>query len=224
MLTAVIMAKRPGPGRVKTRLVDDGALSAAAAADLARAMFVATATRLEAVATVVLALDEGPGDGPEDLGLGHLRVLAQGEGTLGARIERVWRAVGPGPVAFLGADAPDVPRAALEAIAPALDAHDAAVGPTRDGGYWVLAARAPQPALLRRIDWGTRSVYDQTCSRADEAGLDLAALPVWDDVDLPDDLLALRRRLATCDDPALELLRARIDDLAIPTPWNDSLT
>jgi glycosyltransferase A (GT-A) superfamily protein (DUF2064 family) len=85
---------------------------------------------------------------------------------------------------------------AVDAIPAGLMQADVAIGPARDGGYWTLAAGRRLPQVVRRIDWGSASVYDQTCQRADEAGPTRAELPRWHDVDRPEDVRALRRRLA----------------------------
>jgi hypothetical protein len=64
-----------------------------------------------------------------------------------------------------------------------------------DGGYWTLGAPRLHPALFEAIDWGTPAVFEQTLTRAAAAGLAVRRLPVWYDVDQPEDLEALRLRL-----------------------------
>lgn len=193
------MAKRPEPGLVKTRLAAAGRFGDAEVVELAWAMLRCTAHRLAGRGPVALALSPD-GGGPETarrLGVDGCTLLDQGPGGLGDRMDRVWRlAGGDRPVAFFGGDAPDVPGDALDAIGPSLATADVALGPTPDGGYWTLAARVHQPAVLREIDWGTPSVYDQSRSRAVEAGLRCKTLPPWPDVDRPEDVDALRERLS----------------------------
>ncbi|MHC4946647.1 MAG: TIGR04282 family arsenosugar biosynthesis glycosyltransferase [Planctomycetota bacterium] len=216
---AVVMAKLPRPGHVKTRLVTPGGLDAAVAAEVAAAMLACTVGRLAAAGEVVLAVSPD-GTGPElaaMVGWPALPAVDQGPGDLGARLERVWERIGPDrPVAFFGGDSPDVPDDALDGIPHGLDDHDVLVGPTPDGGYWTIAARRGRRALFRRIDWGSDRVYDQTRRRARAAGLRLGRLPTWPDVDEPADLAALRGRLAALppavgrDDPRRRLA-ARLD-------------
>lgn len=217
-ITAVVMAKQPVPGRVKTRLVEAGLFSAEAAAEFAAAMLECIVDRLECRMTVVLAVDRGPDAEPAVLPAGARRTVEQGPGDLGERIDRVWRLVGgERRIVFFGGDSPDVPGVHLDAVGPALDAADVAVGPTDDGGYWALAARRYAPQILRRIDWGSDCVYDQTSVRAKDAGLTLRPLPPWHDVDRPVDVEALRRRLSDegtgAREPPLVRLASRLETL-----------
>lgn len=196
-VTAVLMAKDPGRGGVKTRLI--GAYSPEAAARIAEVMLRCAAQRLaRAAGRFVLAVspDDGGRQLARRLGVGEVEIVNQGPGDLGARLDRVWRQVGAErPVAFFGGDSPDVPDAALGEIPRGLDHADVAVGPTGDGGYWTLAAHKHQSCLLADIDWGTADVYDQTRRRAEAAGLVVGTLPLWHDVDRPEDVDALRHRL-----------------------------
>ena len=225
------MAKAATPGRVKTRLTS--ALTTRQAAQVHRAMLVCVLARVLAWqqqdrrVQLVVAMASGDGRTPDEAlrdTIGHAdevvalwsasraaRILPQGRGDLGDRLLWVWRTAGGGPAMFLGADSPDVPQAAWEATMAALDQFDAAVGPADDGGYWTLAARQPEPALLTGIDWGTSSVYDQTSQKARDAGISLTSLPAWHDVDTPADLEALRHRLAQTSSPLLQQLRQRLD-------------
>jgi glycosyltransferase A (GT-A) superfamily protein (DUF2064 family) len=219
--TAILLAKLPRPGAVKTRLTGTGGLSAAEAAEVALAMLCCSVERLAARWTVVVAITpDGTGDRllaalggalPAEIAA-RLQFVDQGEGDLGVRLGRAWRAVGSSsPVAFFGADTPDLPASHLEAIERGLVSSDVAIGPTPDGGYWTLASRDHRPGLLARVDWGSESVYDQTCDRAAAGGLRLESLPGWPDVDRPADVIALRERLAgTHPDLANDAVLARL--------------
>lgn len=224
----VVMAKRPIPGRVKTRLTAD--FSAFQAACVHAAMLDCVLSRLPThlPGRLVLALDGGadPLRETSDPGLAFeippgFEVMDQGRGDLGDRLSHVWRAICPGgdpgenpggggQAVFFGVDSPDIPAQALKSVWPALDHADAAIGPVEDGGYWCLAARRYAPPLLTGIDWGTQAVYHQTHAAAEKAGLKLLDLTPWHDVDTPSDLHALRDRLEHADEPTLTRLSQRL--------------
>jgi glycosyltransferase A (GT-A) superfamily protein (DUF2064 family) len=87
-------------------------------------------------------------------------------------------------VAVLGADSPTVPpwvvRAAFDALG---SGDDVALGPSDDGGYYLLAARAVHPGLFRDMTWSVDSVARVTLERCRELGLTARLLPRWYDVD-----------------------------------------
>ncbi len=212
------MAKRPVPGRVKTRLI--GELSDNQAAYVHAAMLDCVLSRLGTAfpGRLILALDgeiKTPLTHPDP----HLsiqppsetKLIDQGQGNLGDRISQVWQAIGGGPAVFFGVDSPDIPVNALQSIPHSLTQADTACGPVQDGGYWCLAARKYAPDLLAGIDWGTPAVYHQTRDAAEQAGLTLHELPTWHDVDDPSDLASLRDRLRDARESALITLAQRLE-------------
>ncbi len=224
----VVMAKPPVPGRVKTRLI--GPLTARQAAGVHAAMLECVLERLvEHIATPsrwqpVVAMDTPglPAHGGSDNN-SHLddaltvppgwEVIDQGDGDLGQRLAHVWQTLGAGPAVFFGVDSPDIPAVALRAVTEALTAAAVAIGPVEDGGYWALAGRRFEGCLLSGIDWGTGTVYHQTLSAAQRAGLAITELQTWHDVDTPEDLAQMRRRIWAATEPALQRLRYRLHEL-----------
>ncbi len=90
-------------------------------------------------------------------------------------------------VILVGSDCPSVEAAYLVAAAHALDKHDVVMGPSDDGGYVLLGARAVADGMLNNIEWGTAVVLDQTSRRLESVGLSYGLLePRWD-VDEPED-------------------------------------
>jgi len=128
----------------------------------------------------------------------------QGEGDLGARLHRaLTRAFDDGAarVAVLGSDAPTLPRSLVEdALTRLRGGADAVVIPALDGGYVLVGASHPVPALFAGVPWGTSSVLDVTRRIAVASGLVLALTAPWPDVDVASDLARLRADLAA--DPA----------------------
>jgi hypothetical protein len=218
-LQPVLMTRAPRPGAIKTRL--EAGFDRGTVLEIAWAMLACTARRLHErwPLTIAVTPDDAGAVVARRLRISGLRVLGQGDGDLGQRLERAWCTLeGAGPVAFFGMDSPDVPGAHLTALSQALERADLALGPTPDGGYWTIAARRDLPRLLGGIDWGTPRVYDQTTVLAARARIPLLPLPEWPDVDDPADVEALMRRLAarTAPEPSdapLRRLRRRLDRL-----------
>lgn len=124
----------------------------------------------------------------------------QGDGDLGARLHRALLrafAGGAARAAVLGADAPTVPRALVEeAFARLREGADAVIVPAADGGYVLVGASHPVPAIFDGVSWGTPSVAERTRRLALAAGLVLAETAPWFDVDVESDLTRLAEELA----------------------------
>jgi glycosyltransferase A (GT-A) superfamily protein (DUF2064 family) len=184
-----LMCKAPEGG--KTRLA--AALGAERTLVLARAFLADGAALAEEVArrcgTRAVAFAAG------EVALPGWEVRPQAEGDLGARMGA---AISGGGVLLLGADAPTLPVALAELAywAVASGGADAAVVPALDGGYCALAMGRVLPALLDDMPWSTAGLLALTRARAEAAGLRLAVLPGWHDVDEAADLDLLRRTLA----------------------------
>ena len=111
-------------------------------------------------------------------------------------------------VAIIGTDVPWVSRTTVGDALRALDDHDAVVGPARDGGYYLLALREPQPALFEDIAWSTAEVLPATRARAQGLGLRVFLLPPLTDLDTIDDLRDEWPRLRPLLEPHPELAQA----------------
>ena len=184
-----IFAKPPVAGQVKTRLA--AALGPERAADLARAFLddtIAAVTALSWTQAALATTEPVPT---------RLPVLLQGEGDLGARIERVLRAALQ-RAAFaiaIGADAPALPGRLLEAARAALADADAVIGPADDGGFYLLGLRACPEGLLSDLPWSSSDTYTRTLERLRSRGLRVEVLERWFDVDRVEDLDRLRDAL-----------------------------
>ena len=211
-LSLVLIAKIPIPGFVKTRLV--GELTPEQAAAVYEAMLDCTIRRMNRIYRDkpcfhrILAVNSP--SWPFTF-VENWKWVEQGSGNLGQRIGQIWGAIGGGPAVFFGADCPDVPDELIESVPAALADADVAMGPVDDGGYWTIAGRQLQPSLLNNIDWGTDRVYHQSLAAAQEAGLKVAQLPQWYDVDRPDDVEALCLRIQQSTDMTLISLRKQLD-------------
>ncbi|MFB6265321.1 MAG: TIGR04282 family arsenosugar biosynthesis glycosyltransferase [Bradymonadaceae bacterium] len=203
---AVVFAKPAVAGEVKTRLARD--IGDRAATSLYRAFLRDTAACVERVvdrAGRILA-HAGEADHPSfDPFREHDFVfIDQGQGDLGERMrrgfDRCFRA-GAERVTALGADSPTLPPRTVARGFEALRSGDvdAAVGPSFDGGYYLLALDEPRFDLLEGIPWSTPEVLARTCRRAADRGLRCQLLAFWYDVDTFADLRRLRTHLIDCD-------------------------
>lgn len=131
-------------------------------------------------------------DRPTGWGAGA-RVIPQGPGDLGERLSRVVRALPPGPVVVIGADAPTVTRQDVADAFFALGSHDAVFGPARDGGYWLIGLRRRLRLHLPFVGvrWSTEHALADTMSAM--TGRAVAMLRALEDVD---DGPSLRRYLS----------------------------
>ena len=99
-------------------------------------------------------------------------------------------------VVLTGADLPLLePRHLLGGFA-ALENADLAIGPTSDGGYYLIGMKQPRKSVFAISGYGGNSVYERTVAAAKNAGLTVAAAPVCDDVDTPEDLRRLTSQCA----------------------------
>ncbi len=187
----LVFARAPRPGAVKTRLART--LGDERAAALYRRMGRVVIDRVAgspATVTVCFTPDGAEREVREWLGAGAARYWPQGSGDLGERMSRMFdRAFeGSGRAVVIGTDAPAVDRTTIRRALSALDSADVVVGPSRDGGYYLLGLRQPRPRLFRGIRWSTGSVMRETLDRARADGLAVTLLEVESDIDTAADL------------------------------------
>jgi len=194
----VIMAKAARPGAVKTRLA--AGLPPTAITGLYRCFLedtLALAQSLDGVETAIMS----PAADVEDLsrvaGDGVPVVAQTGEG-LGAGLTSVFAhfaAAGRRRVVAFNSDSPHLPASALRLAFDALGSCDLVVGPTHDGGYYLVGATASHPGLFAAGAMGTRSALQALLGRAEALGLSVRALDPFYDIDVPADLSRLAEEL-----------------------------
>ncbi len=200
------MAKASAPGRAKTRLVPPLSFDEAAALNTAFLCDVADNVLLAArhaapVGGIAGYAAFGP-TGSEDF---FRRILPGPIGLIAAWLPNfgdcLFHAIreifarGHSSAVVLNSDSPTLPTALLiETAATLAKPGDRAVlGPSSDGGYYLLGLKAAHRRMFDDIDWSTPRVAAQTLARAGEIGLEVHTLPVWYDVD---DVDGLRRLYA----------------------------
>jgi hypothetical protein len=196
-----LLAKWPVPGRVKTRLMS--ALGEDGAAELARVLLDDAVLALTVRGRPLVALEGAPQDVELLSPFDRAEVIDQGGGDLGARMVRVLaRACEAAPsAAVLGSDVVGLSPDRLDEAEARLVQSDLVLGPTLDGGYYLLGARrtaldALAPALTG-VRFGTPHALGDTLAGAERERLSFALLPSHFDVDEPADLDRLRAHVAT---------------------------
>src|SRR6202044_1303200 len=81
-------------------------------------------------------------------------------------------------------DSPHLPRSVLENAFETLAAHDVVVGPTHDGGYYLVGAKASHPSLFASDGMGTRSALERLLARARALELSVGLADPFYDIDL----------------------------------------
>ena len=196
--TLVIMAKAPKPGMVKTRLTES--LPSPAVTALYRCLLedtLALAKSLTSVEVAVMCPESDQAELVELLG-GTVPVVAQeGEG-LAAGLTSVFRhftALGRQRVIAFNSDSPHLAPSVLGSAFEMLTTHDVVVGPTHDGGYYLVGARAAHPSLFEGGSMGTRSALDRLLTRTKVLDLSTGFTEPFYDIDVANDLLLLGREL-----------------------------
>ncbi len=215
----IVLAKAPAVGVTKTRLCPH--LTPEEAAAFAAASLVDTLAVARSVEGCMLRLAHPPdaaeplaallGDDlppmfavpPGDVGVAMCAAIAC---ALDHRATQV---------ALIGSDLPSLPPAHIaHAFARLDEGADVVLGPAEDGGYYLIAATAPHPALFTGIAWSTDAVFAQTVARVEASGLTLATIPPWYDIDDMADLCRCMGDLAAHPDHPATATRAFLATMA----------
>ena len=193
-----VMAKVPGLEPVKSRM--HAALTPELATLLYRCFLLDCLDAVAALPQVAPVLAFTPAIGRarmRALAPPAFRLVAQEGAGLGERMSGLLAALiadGHPAALLLGSDLPTLPMEYVVEAAETMQrgAADLVIGPTEDGGYYLIGLRRRQAALFSDVPWSTDQVLDVTLERARRLGLRVHVLPEWFDVDTEPDL----RRLA----------------------------
>ena len=194
------MAKAPRPGAVKTRLCPP--LRAAEAAALYRCFLLDKIAAVQALSGIRPMVAYTPDEAQAEFAelAPDCSLVPQRGPDLGVRLHTTLASLlaagHPGAIA-VDSDTPTLPREFLQRAVDCLTGPgpDVVLGPTEDGGYYLIGVRAAHRALFDDMPWSTSAVLEITLRRAAAAGLQTVCTPPWFDVDTPDDLRRLRAAL-----------------------------
>jgi len=183
-----IFAQAPIPGRVKSRLAAEVGPSTAAEVYGRAGRQVVAASLGPGYRTVVWYSPASEAAHVREWldGLGRFELRPQGGGSLGARLATAFLRHfrdGASRVVIVGTDCPGVDRRVVLDALGHLGAADVVMGPTLDGGYYLLGLGAPQPLLFQGVTWTAGSVAAQTRAHVQALGLRLRTLRPLRDVD-----------------------------------------
>lgn len=188
----LVFARKPEPGRVKTRLIPVLGIESATA--LYRRMLhdtLATCARVDAHRRE-LWLDRADADVDLRARLSRYRMSLhlQSGPDLGLRMHAAFLATlqTADSAVLIGTDCPEYDPPYLDTAFRALEQQDAVLGPAADGGYVLIGLRTAEPSLFRDIPWGTDAVLAATRRRLQRLRWRWSELSVLHDVDEPEDL------------------------------------
>ncbi|HXK26914.1 MAG TPA: TIGR04282 family arsenosugar biosynthesis glycosyltransferase [Candidatus Binatia bacterium] len=193
-----VMAKAPIAGEVKTRLVP--LLTHEQAADLYRALLLDQLEHLSRLTVADLYLVYAPGSAAplmKQLAPPNFHCFAQRGGDLSERMDAafidLWRR-GHRNVVLVGSDLPALPLSYLETAFGLLvtSTHQVVLGPSRDGGYYLVGMNQPTPEMFQNMTWSHNQVLAQTTDKLGKLGIQPALLPGWFDIDSFEDLKQLK--------------------------------
>ena len=194
----VVMAKAPRQGLVKTRLAQS--LPLPAVIELYRCLLDDTLTLAKSLDDVDVSII-CPASDVEDLSLATsngIRIVAQTGDGLAAGLTSVFAhfvAAGRGRVIAFNSDSPHLPASVLEGAFETLATCDVVVGPTHDGGYYLVGAKASHPGLFTGDGLGTTNAFEALLARARALGLSVRLTDPFYDIDVAADLAQLDAEL-----------------------------
>lgn len=196
-----IMTKAPRAGRVKTRLTPP--LTAEEAAELnicfLRDISAAIARAGDHATGIACYTPAGSEEVYREILPAEFQLIAQRNGDFGQRLAGAIEdllVVGFAAVCLINSDSPTVPASVFAQAADLLSSPDKEIwlGPSDDGGYYLIGMKKLYPEFFQGIDWSTDRVLGQTLECAAHTGLEVHLLPASYDVD---DHTTLHR---LCDD------------------------
>src|SRR5207247_256554 len=122
-------------------------------------------------------------------------LVDQGPGSLGIRMAQVIAPFARDGVVLIGTDTPSLPASAIKRACSLIQHNRVVLGPSLDGGYYLVGIHGDVPDMFRGIRWGRSCVLRETLARLARFEIQPALAPVWYDVDHWDDLMVLTEHL-----------------------------
>ena len=197
--TLIIFAKSPIPGKVKTRLTPH--ITPTEAAELYKAFIADIIFNAHKLKCERITLAYTPSDAEatfHSICGQSVNYLPQKGDNLGERMKNAFKHAfdkGSTRAVIIGTDSPTLPLSYIQKAFGVLKEVPITIGPTFDGGYYIIGLSEQNDAIFDGIDWSTSKVFDQTLTRIQAINKQLYVLPPWYDVDTPDNLEFLRSHI-----------------------------
>ena len=201
----IVFAKNPVPNQVKTRLVPS--LSPEQAATVYTAFLTDWCDTLAKLPDVDITIAYTPAEAQSDLQTligDNAMYIPQIGADLGERLVSAtqWATEQEyTKILLVGSDSPTLPISYISKAFTLLDSRDIVVGPSTDGGYYLIGFSATNltmavPFIFEEIAWSTADVFQQTVARIRSLKTTVGLLPPWYDIDTADDLAFLHAHIS----------------------------
>jgi rSAM/selenodomain-associated transferase 1 len=202
--TLIIFIRPPVPGKVKTRLA--ATVGDAEALRIYGWLLSRTCHEALGVEAERRLFYSEPPSGADHWPEPAFRKSLQRGADLGDRMHNAFAEVFAGGAAkavVIGSDCPELNSALIEQAFVALDRCDFVLGPTPDGGYYLLGMHQPEPTVFRDVAWSTETVFRQTVEQIERLGKTVHFLPELSDVDTEADWRAFQQRMRNSQPPLM---------------------
>ncbi len=195
----IIFAKDPVPGKVKTRLAPYVTLTDAA--ELYKAFIADTISKTDRLECEQVTIAYTPSNAESRFRAicgQSVNYIPQKGHNLGERMKNAFTHSfdkGPGRTVIIGTDSPTLPVSYLRDAFDVLKEVSVTIGPTFDGGYYLIGLSERNDTILDEIDWSTSRVFSQTLTKIQSINRQFHVLPPWYDVDTSDNLEFLRSHI-----------------------------
>ncbi len=199
-LSLIIFAKLPRPGEVKTRLGSTIGMEPAAGiyAEFAEHAFTLADNLGRRGVKTYLFYAPGASAGEVKAWVGRDFVFHEQQGdSLGERMLQAFAQTfqdGGDASVIIGTDVPELCVERIDSAYDALPTHDLVIGPSTDGGYYLLGMKAPVKNVFENVKWSTGGVFQTTMGLIRDAGFECHVLPEENDIDTREDYEAYLER------------------------------